>query len=120
MGTRRGLFLLPLSLVFATGASAAETSGGPIATVLTLGGEPLTVNVSWLQSGGVVILQIVSSHPIATELQQAKREAADNLLKGRPGYRASYNANGHLVIGFRITGWTKPFTAEDMGVGARP
>ena len=101
-------------------ALAFETSGGPVPTVITLEGKPTPVDVTWAQSDGVVILKIVTARPVPPDEREALITAAMIRLKERPGLRAGYSQLGQLMLGFRLTGWKRPFTADDLTRGYDP
>jgi hypothetical protein len=105
------------AMLMAAAACAFETSGGPVPTIITLGGKPTDVDVTWAQSGGVVILKIVTRKPVPPEERDRLLASARQRLGGRPGLRAGYSQFGQLMLGFRLTGWTRPFGVEDLTIG---
>jgi hypothetical protein len=101
-------------------ASASDVRGGPIRAVLTVAEKPIPVDVTWLQSGGVVMLKIVSAGPIEADVRGKTLEEAQKLVDKFVGARTAVAANGQLMMWFRMVGWRKPFTANDLTVGANP
>jgi hypothetical protein len=106
------------AFIFAASAHAAETRGGPVRTVLTVAEQPLDVDVTWLQSGGVVMLKIVSAKPLETAKREQTLADAQKLVEKFVGARALLGGNGQLLMSFRMVGWRKTFTANDLTVGA--
>lgn len=98
---------------------ALEGSGGPVRTILTVSHEKLDVDVTWLQTGGVVLLKIVSTEPVPEEKRGDVLEAARQLLGAGAGNKVLISDAGKLVGSYRLTGWTKPFSANDLTMGAR-
>lgn len=92
----------------------AETQGGPVHTILTVAKEKLDVDVTWLQTGGVVLLKIVSTKQVPAEKREATLAAARKLLAGKSGGKVMISDAGKLVGSYRLTGWNKPFTARDI------
>ena len=95
-------------------SGAFETTGGPVPTIITLGGKRTPVDVTWAQSGGEIILKIVTRKPVPPEERDALMASAKEKLDGRPGLRAGYSQLGQLMLGFRLTGWTRPFAPQDL------
>lgn len=93
-------------------ALAAPKAGGPVRGAMTIGESKLAVDVSWLQDGGVVLLKIVTAEPIPEAERESRLEAAKKLFAGKPGSRVSLTKQGQLMAVFKLTGWTKPFTAD--------
>ena len=117
MAMRATAWTLCVIALLAGGASAFETTGGPVPTVITLGGKPTEVEVTWAQSGGVVILKIVTRKPVPKDERDTLIASAKERLKDRPGLRAGYSQFGQLMLGFRLTGWTRPFGVKDLTTG---
>jgi hypothetical protein len=109
--------LVAVSMCICVSPSLAEVNGGPVHAVLTVGAKPLAVEVTWYQSGGVVILKIVSDAPLPKSEQQVVLAAASTLLTGRTGGRAAIATTGQLMMGLQLTGWSRSFEAEDLEVG---
>jgi hypothetical protein len=112
--------LVALGLALTVAAQADDMRGGPIRTVLTVAEKPIPVDVTWLQSGGVVMLKIVSAGPIESEVRGKTLEEAQKLADKFVGARTAVAANGQLMLWFRMVGWNKPFTANDLTIGANP
>lgn len=106
------------SLALLGAAEAADTRGGPIRTVLTVSQKPIPVDVTWLQSGGVVMLKVVSAQPLETDKRDKTLEEAQKLVDKFVGARAALGGNGQLMLSFKMVGWQKPFTANDVTIGA--
>ena len=103
--------------VFAAGLcvfSCSAFAGGPVRATLTVGDLPLAVDVSWYQSGGVVILKIVSDAPLLRDERDAVLAAAESMVIGRTGGRAAIATTGQLMLGLKLSGWTRSFTAADL------
>lgn len=100
-------------------AWAVEGSGGPVRTMLTLSSQTVDVEVTWLQTGGVVQLKIVSIEPVPEDKRDDVLQAARQLLRASAGgsNRVIISDTGKLVGSFRLTGWQKPFTANDLAIG---
>jgi hypothetical protein len=96
---------------------AAEGSGGPVRTTLTVANERIDVDVSWLQTGGVVLLKIVSTEAIPEQKRGDLARAASKLLRAGSVNKVLISDTGKLVASYRLTGWDKPFTAEDLTKG---
>jgi hypothetical protein len=118
MATRRAAWLIITAALLAPRAEAFESRGGPIRSKLTLDGRLIDVDVTWVQSGGVVILKIVSAKTVKEDERERLLAAAKTRLKDRPGLRAAYTQYGQLMLGFRLTGWKTRFTANDLVKGA--
>jgi hypothetical protein len=111
---------LAASLAFIGAAQAGDTRGGPIRTVLTVAEQPIPVDVTWLQSGGVVMLKIVSAKPLEPDERDKTLQGAQKLVDKFVGARAAVGTKGQLMMSFRMVGWRKPFTANDLTVGTNP
>lgn len=98
---------------------AVEGSGGPVRTMLTVSNETLDVEVTWLQTGGVVQLKIVSTEPVPEAKRSDVLQAMRQLLRASAGgsNKVMISENGKLVGSYRLTGWSKPFTANDLTLG---
>lgn len=98
---------------------AVEGSGGPVRTILTVSNERLDVDVTWLQTGGVVLLKIVSTEPVPEEKRGDVLEAARQLLgaSASGSNKVLISDAGKLVGSYRLTGWSKPFSANDLTAG---
>lgn len=83
-------------------------------TVLTVADEKLDVDVTWLQTGGVVLLKIVSAKPIPEHKRDDLLPAARTLLGGKVGSKVMISETGKLVGSYRLTGWKKLFEASDL------
>ena len=114
MTMRLAAILLALLAGLSQPLPAATSSGGPVRTSLTIEGARIEVDVSWLQDGGVVILKIVSTDPIAAEKRDDIAIAARKLLGKRPGCKTIVTEVGRLVATYKLTGWTKPFSGDDL------
>lgn len=101
-------------------AWAVEGSGGPVRTMLTVANQTLDVEVTWLQTGGVVQLKIVSIGPVPEDKRNDVLQAARQLLRASAGgsNKVIISDTGKLVGSYRLTGWTKPFSANDLTLGA--
>jgi hypothetical protein len=116
----RWCLILLAGLVLADPSVARDKRGGPVRTMLTGAEQPIPVDVTWLQSGGVVMLKIVSANPLETDKRDKTVEEAQKLVEKFVGARATLRGNGQLMMSFRMVGWTKPFTANDLAIAAPP
>lgn len=100
-------------------AWAVEGSGGPVRTTLTVSNEKLDVEVTWLQTGGVVQLKIVSTEAVPEEKRDEVLQAVRQLLRASAGgsNKVMISDTGKLIGSYRLTGWTKPFSADDLTSG---
>ena len=109
-----------LSLYLTAGAGLAETTGGLVRATLTIDDKPMAVRITWYQSGGVVILKIVSNDPVPQAERGPVLDAAESLVFGRTGGRAAFATTGQLMMGLQLAGWTRKFTAEDLELSEEP
>ena len=100
-------------------AWAVEGSGGAVRTMLTVSNETLDVEVTWLQTGGVVQLKIVSTEAVPEGKRADVLRAVRQLLRASAGgsNKVMISDNGRLIGSYRLTGWTKPFSANDLTIG---
>ena len=100
-------------------AWAVEGSGGPVRTMFTVSNQTLDVEVTWLQTGGVVQLKIVSTEAVPEEKRADVLQAARQLLRASAGgsNKVMISDTGKLIGSYRLTGWTKPFSANDLTLG---
>jgi hypothetical protein len=98
---------------------AIEGNGGPVRTMLTVSNETLDVEVTWLQTGGIVQLKIISLEPVPEEKRTDVLQATRQLLQASAGgsNKVMISDTGRLVGSYRLTGWTKPFSATDLTIG---
>jgi hypothetical protein len=116
----RLILLAAAGLALTVAAGAADKRGGPVRTTLTVAEKPIEVDVTWLQSGGVVMLKVVSADPIEADQRDKTVEEAQKLVDKFVGARTAVAANGQLMLWFRMVGWNKPFTANDLTIGTKP
>ena len=107
-----------LLCLWASPVWALEGTGGPVRTILTVSNEKFDVDVTWLQTGGVVLLKIVSADPVPED-KRADILAAARKLFASGGNKIMISDAGKLVGSYRLTGWTKPFSADVLTSGAR-
>lgn len=104
-----------LSMIWALALPAmAETIGGPVRAELTVAANPLKVDITWLQSGGVVMLKIETTDPVPAPERAVLLAAAEALVASRTDGRAAIATNGRLLLGLKLTGWNRSFTREDL------
>src|SRR5687767_49229 len=92
-----------LLCLWAVPALAVESRGGPVHTVLTVAQVKLDVDVTWLQTGGVVLLKIVSTEPVPAEKRDTLLPAARELLGGKAGAKVMISQTGKLVGSYSLT-----------------